>query len=331
MKILVAVPEPLCSKILSPEAKAQLLALGEVIWNTDGQNWISSELASHLPGIEGLLTGWGIAAINQQVLQAADRLRIIGHSAGSVKGFIGPEVFDKGILVTHSASRIADSVAEFALTMALVGLRRPDLFNVQMHSSILWEQNDALSLHEIAGQRVGILGCGYVGQRSAHLFSAVGAEVWVFDPYLPQERAVEIGVTKTDLETLLHSCRIISVHLPSTEETRQLLSAQRLTLIPDGAVFINTARSWVLDESALAAELATGRFWAALDVYEQEPLPIDHPFRSMPNVLLTPHIAGRTEESYRNLLAVVIQEFARFQAGQPLLYQVTRNMLDTMA
>lgn len=188
-----------------------------------------------------------------------------------------------------------------------------------------------MPLHEIAGTRVGILGCGYVGQRAVRLFKAVGADVWVYDPYLPQTRVAALGVTQADLDTILHTSQVISVHLPSTNETRQLLSAERLALIQDGAIFINTARSWVLDEPALIAELATGRLWAALDVFEQEPLPVDHPLRQMANVVLSPHIAGRTVESYRNLLATVVQEISRYQAGQPLLYQVTREMLTTMA
>lgn len=331
MKILVAVAEPLRSTILSPEARQQLMALGEVSWNDDGRNWTGSELAGRLDGIEGLLTGWGITRLDESVLAGANALRIIGHSAGSVKGFITPAVFDRDIIVTHAASRIADSVAEFALTMALVGLKRPDLFGAQMRAGYLWEQNSDVPLHEIASKCVGILGCGYVGQRAVTLFKAVGADVRVYDPYLPTERADALGVIKMDLDSLLKTCQIISVHLPSTAETSRLLCSEKLALIQDKAIFINTARSWVLDEEALTAELASGRFWAALDVFEQEPLPHDSPLRQMPNVLLTPHIAGRTEESYKNLLGTVIQEFARFAAGQPLHYQVTRDMLATMA
>jgi len=331
MKILVAVPEPLRSRILSPDARIQLEALGTVSWNEDGRNWSGSELAAHLAGIEGLLTGWGITRMDESALAGADKLRIIGHSAGSVKGFLSPAVFDRGIVVTHAASRIADSVAEFTLTLALLGLKRPEYFSAQMHSGRQWEQNSDLPLHEIAGRRVGILGCGYVGQRSARLFKAVGAQVWVYDPYLSAERVAELGVVQIELEALLRQCQIISVHLPSTEQTYRLLSAEKFALVQDGAIFINTARSWVLDEAALVAELANGRFWAALDVFEQEPLALDSPLRQMPNVLLTPHIAGRTEESYANLLGTVIQEFARFASGLPLQFRVTRDMLATMA
>ncbi|MHB1355304.1 MAG: hydroxyacid dehydrogenase [Anaerolineae bacterium] len=331
MNILVTVPEPLCSRILTQEARALLLDKANVTWNEDGRNWIGPELAARLAGVDGLLTGWGITSLTAEVLAGADRLGIIGHSAGSVKGFITPAVYDKGIVVTHAACRIADSVAEFTLTMALLGLKRPDLFSTQMHQGLLWEQNPSITLHEIAGMQVGILGCGYVGQRAIKLFRAVGALVWVYDPYLSLSRAQELGVVKAGLNDILRSCPVISVHLPSTDETYHMLGAAEFSLIRDGAVFINTSRSWVLDELALATELAKGRFWAALDVFDQEPLPTDHPLRRMDNVLLTPHIAGRTQESYQNLLGTVIDELLRFFAGQPLRYQVTRDMLATMA
>jgi phosphoglycerate dehydrogenase-like enzyme len=331
MNILVTVPEPLCSRILSEEAKSLLHANATVTWNTDGRNWTGPELAARLAGVDGLLTGWGITALTAEVLVNADRLRIIGHSAGSVKGFITPAVFDRGIVVTHAASRIADSVAEFTLTMALVGLKRLDLFSEQMHQGLLWEQNPLVKLREIAGIKVGILGCGYVGQRAIKLFRAVGAQVWVYDPYLKADKARELGVVISGLHDVLHSCPVISVHLPSTDETHHMLGAEEFALIGDGTVFINTSRSWVLDEQALTSELSKGRFWAALDVFDQEPLPLDHPLRRMHNVLLSPHIAGRTEESYRNLLGTVIDEVLRFFAGQPLLYRVTREMLATMA
>ena len=110
-----------------------------------------------------------------------------------MKGFITPAVYDRGIVVTHAACRIADSVAEFALTMALLGLKRPDLFSAQMHQGLLWEQNPSVALREIAGMQVGILGCGYVGQRTIKLFRGVGAQVRVYDPYLSPAQSARVG------------------------------------------------------------------------------------------------------------------------------------------
>lgn len=200
-----------------------------------------------------------------------------------------------------------------------------------MRAGEVWPEAAGVTTYEIAGRRVGLLGMGYVGRCAARLFRAVGAEVWAYDPYLTPERAGELGVRKAELDELLRSCPIISVHLPVTEETRHMLGARELALIPDGAVFVNTARAWVIDQDAMVHELATGRFWAALDVFDREPLPPEHPLRAMPNVLLTPHVAGRTVDSYAGLMALMIDEVGRLAKGEPLRYAVTRDMLATMA
>jgi phosphoglycerate dehydrogenase-like enzyme len=159
----------------------------------------------------------------------------------------------------------------------------------------------------------------------------VGAEVWAFDPYLSAAEAKKLGVHKAELDEVLRACPIVSDHLPVTDETHHLLGAKELALIQDGAVFINTARAWTVDQDALVKELASGRFWAALDVFDPEPLPVDHPLRSMDNVLLTPHMAGITRDCLQDLMATMIDEVERFFKGEPLKYRVTQDMLARMA
>ncbi len=330
-RVLITVPQPLRGRILTAEALAKLQGLADVTLNEDGRSWNAQEVADRLPGVEALITGWGIIPLTGEVLAKADRLRLIAHSAGSVKGFITDAVYERGIAVTHAASRIADSVAEFTLLAVMMGLRRAHEFDRQMKTGTAWPNSIEVPTFEITGRRVGLLGMGYVGRRAAGLFRGVGAEVWAYDPYLSAARARELGVHQVEMHTLLRECPVISVHLPVTEETHHLLEAKELALIQDGAVFVNTARSWVVDQEAMIRELATGRFWAALDVYDVEPLPADHPLRQMSNVLLTPHIAGLTRDSYNGLMALVIDEIERFFKGEPLKYPVTRDMLPTMA
>lgn len=329
--VLITVPRPLRDLILPEAALARLRAFAEVTLNDDGRDWTGDDLAARLPGVDALITGWGIAKLTAETLAGGDRLRLIAHSAGSVKGFLGDAVFDKGIAVTHSAGRIADSVAEFTLLMALTGLRRPHDFDRRLRSGEQWPRSRGEALYEIAGKQVGLLGMGYVGRRTAQLFRAVGAEVWAYDPYLPDEQAHALGVRKAGLHEILKKCPVISNHLPVTEETHRLLGAQELALIQDGAVFINTARAWTVDEQALVHELSTGRFWAAIDVFDKEPLPLDHPLRQLPNVLITPHVAGQTRDSLAGLMATMIDEVERFVKGEPMRYEIRRDMLARMA
>ena len=124
-----------------------------------------------------------------------------------------------------------------------------------------------------------------MGHRAAHLFRAVGAEVWVYDPYFPAERAAALGVRKADLDTMRSTCPVIPLHLPVTDETHHLLGARELALIQDHAVLVDTARSWVIDQDALLADIPR-RFWMALDVFERAPA-ADHALRRLDNVLLT--------------------------------------------
>ena len=329
--VLVTVPRPLRDYILSEEAESKLRRMANVIMNQQGRNWTEDELAERLPGVDAILASWGLAELTTEVLKKADSLEIVAYAAGSVKGFVTPALYEREVVVCHAAHRIADSVAEFSLLLSMIGLRRPHEFDRQLKAGAEWPRSRDLPLYEIAGKKVGLLGMGYVGRRAAKLFQGVGARVWAYDPYLPADQAESLGVHKAELDDLLSTCKVVSVHLPTTEETHHMLGAREFALLQDGAIFVNTARSWVLDQEALIQELEKGRFWAALDVYDEEPLPVDHPLRSMNNVFLTPHVAGLTQDSHGSLMGEMVDEIARYFAGEPLKHQVTQDMLDIMA
>ena len=328
--VLITTPQPLRGEVLSEDVLVRLRQFANVTMNEDGRNWAGAEIGERLPGVDALLASWGQAELSEQVLAKADRLRVIGYAAGSVKGWVSDAVFERGIVVCHAAARIADSVAEYTLLMALLGLRRPLDIGRQMRSGIVLRNHD-VPTHDIARKKVGLLGMGYVGQRTARLFRALGAEVWAYDPYLSPERAVELGVHKAELDELLGACKVVSVHLPSTEETWHMLRARELALIQDGAVFINSARTWPVDQDALIKELAAGRFWAVLDVTDPEPAPPDHPLRNLDNAICTPHIAGPTTEARRELMGLMVDEVKRFFDGEPLRYRIAEDRLAAMA
>jgi phosphoglycerate dehydrogenase-like enzyme len=331
INVLVTVPESLRKYVLSAEAFEKLQSFAHVTMNDDDHNWSGEELAARLPGQDAILASWGLAKLTPEVLANADRLKIVAYAAGSVKGFVTDAVYEKGIQVSHAASRIADSVAEFTLLMAMLGLRRPYPLNERLHEGEAWPRTRDLEHFEIRGKKVGLLGMGYVGRRAARLFQAVKADVWAYDPYLSAEQAEALGVHKVELDELLRECKVIAVHLPVTDETHHMLGARELGLVQDGAVFVNNARAWVVDQDAMIKELGTGRFWAALDVFDPEPLPEDSPLRDMDNVFLTPHVAGLTRDSHGNLMAEMIDELERFVHGEALQHPVTQDMLATMA
>ncbi len=331
-RIFVLLRPSLYAQLFTLETDQALRGLGHVVFHSEERNLTSAELAERIPDFDIVVTGWGSPQFTDEVLAAADRLRLIAHSAGTVKHMLPPAVFARGITVIHAASAIAPAVAEMSLLLTMLLLRQVHRHDRALKAGEPWGSTNLLGLgQEIAGQRVGVIGAGYTGRCFIRLLRAVEAEVWVYDPYLSEARAAELGVRKAALDELLSQCPIVSLQAPSTSETYHMIGARELGLLPDGAIFINTARSWLVDQEALLAELRSGRIQAALDVFDQEPLPEDHPFRKLDNVVLTPHIAGATIQARHRQGQVVVEEIQRFLKGDPLRYQVTREMLDIMA
>lgn len=328
----VVIRPSLYAELFAPVADARLRGLGQVHFHQQEQNLSETELAHQLPAYDILVTGWGTPKFSDDVLAAAGRLKLIAHSAGSVKGMLPPAVFERGIAVTHAASAIAPAVAEMTLLLILLSLRQVHKLDQQLKEGAAWEASKAFGLgQEVAGSRVGVVGAGYTGRCVIKLLAALDAEVWVYDPYLSAERAAELGVRTATLDELLASCPIVTLQAPPTKETYRMIGARELRLLQDGAIFINTARSHLVDQEALLAELRSGRIQAALDVFDQEPLPPDHPFRQLENVILTPHVAGASRQARLRQGQTVVEEIERFLANEPLRYRVTSDMLATMA
>jgi phosphoglycerate dehydrogenase-like enzyme len=195
-----------------------------------------------------------------------------------------------------------------------------------------WKSNGALGFGpELAASQIGVVGAGLIGRLYIGKVRALGAEVAVFDPYLSEDDAAALGVERVTLAELMRTCPIVAVHAPTTPETHHMIGAAELALMADGGYLVNTARSWVVDQAALLAELRSGRLRAALDVFDEEPLPADHPYRSLENVILTPHVAGATAQTNERQGAFAVEDLRRFFAGEPLLHEVTPERYRVMA
>jgi phosphoglycerate dehydrogenase-like enzyme len=318
--------------LFTAEADRELHHIARITRNEEERNFTSTELAQRIGGYDAILTGWGTPQFTPAVLAAAGNLRLIAHTAGSIKRMLPLPVFEQGISVTHAAGAIAPAVAELTLLLILLCLRRVHELDRMFKQGSSWSAMRAVPIgQELGGQRVGIVGAGYTGRQVIGRLKALGAELWVYDPYLSAERAEGLGVHRASLDELFAHCPIVTMQAPPTAETYQMVGAKQLALLADGAIFINTARSHLVDEQALLAELQTGRFQAALDVFDQEPLPEESPFCRLDNVVLTPHIAGASRQARTRQGTYMVDELRRFFAGEPLQFQVTAEMLDNMA
>jgi phosphoglycerate dehydrogenase-like enzyme len=332
-RIVTLIPDANYRSMITPETDALLDTLGNVRRATGDRQAVAQQAPDLLREAEVALTGWGTPALQEAWLEQAPALKLIGHCAGSVRGIIPPGVFGRGVALVHAAPIIADAVAEFCVALELLWLRRIPEISRDLKATGDWGAMKRLGLEGrlLAAQTVGLVGSGYVAQRHIRLLRAFGPRIRVADPFLTAERARELGVERASMEEVFGESAVIAVHVPKTPETHHLIGADLLRRIQPGAVLIQTSRSWVMDQEALLRELATGRFFAALDVFDREPQPADSPFYQFDNVIVTPHIAGGTRESYARQGRAMAEEIERFGRGEPLRYQIPADRFDQMA
>ena len=178
---------------------------------------------------------------------------------------------------------------------------------------------------------IGIVGASLIGRRVVELLQPFDFSVLLHDPFLAADEAAALGVELCDLDALMARSDIVSLHAPILPATRHMIEARRLALLRDGATLINTARGWLVDHAALQAELVSGRINAVIDVTEPEVLPAGSPLYELPNVLLTPHIAGALGGERERLGDAIVAEIERYVHGEPLRHVVTRERLERMA
>jgi (S)-sulfolactate dehydrogenase len=252
------------------------------------------------------------------VLAAAAKLKVIGRLGVGLDNIDQDTCRVRGVTVIPATGANAGAVAEYVIASAML-LRRGVYGNSQQLAAGDWPRAQLSQGREVAGARLGLIGFGSIGQYTARLARAIGMEVLAHDPALGGDDPAWAahGVVPLALEALLKSADVISLHLPLTSQTRHLIGARELALLRSGSVLINTARGGIVDEAALVDALQSGRLAAAaLDVFEEEPLSSANPFAGLRNVLLTPHIAGVTQESNQRVSALIAQRVGALLRSQ---------------
>lgn len=329
--ILVLPPVGLTRRLFSGEACRRLHALGEVRWNEGDSDYSSDQLAELLPGAEACITSWGSPAFTPEVLEHADSLKVISHAAGSVRWLVGPHVFQRGIAVCTAQPAMAISVAAMNVAMMEIMLRNVVNLASAIRTNLRWQVEGLAGPRELNGKTVGIIGASLIGRETIRFLSPFDVKVLIYDPYVTEEEARQLDADKVSLEELLRRSDVISVNAPLTEETKGMITSKHLKLIKDGAVLVNTARGAIIDHQGLLEELRTGRFSAALDVTDPEPLPDGHEMFGLENVVFTPHIAGGTPEMIARQGEAAIANLEAFFSGKPPNRLVTPEMFDTIA
>ncbi|MBB1155432.1 hydroxyacid dehydrogenase [Amycolatopsis dendrobii] len=286
---------------------------------------------AELADVDVLITGWGCPPITAEVLERAPRLRAAFHAAGGVKAHVTDACWERGLRITSAAEMNALPVAEFALAAIL--LAGKDAFGARESYREHREPGDPAEGGEPGnfGARVGVIGASRTGRRLIELLWPFDLQVAVSDPFLSPEEAQALGVELLELPELLATSDIVTVQAPDLPETRNMLDAAELALLRDGATLVNTARGALVNTAALTRELVAGRINAVLDVTEPEVLPVESPLWTLPNVFLTPHLAGSRGNELARLGACAVRELELFAAGKPAAYPVYRDELARLA
>ncbi|GEB48634.1 oxidoreductase [Streptomyces cacaoi] len=260
-----------------------------------------------------------MAPFTADVIREAPNLKLIGVARGGPVNVDVEAATAAGIPVTFTPGRNAAAAAEFAIGLMLAALRRIPSSDAELKKGT-W-RGDYYAIEnagiELDGTTVGLVGYGAIGSIVARVLRAFGSHVLVADPYTDPAKAEADGVELVALEELLRRSSVVSLHARVTPETRHMLNADNLKLLPEGAVLVNSARGELMDYGPLPEMLRTGRLGAlALDVYDVEPPPADWPLRQAPNVITTPHLAGATRQTADRAAAITAAQAAAFLRGE---------------
>jgi len=317
--------------VIGPDAREKLRKLGEVQVELRANELTEAQYASLWKGADYVLTGWGVRPPKAEWFENPIRVRAVCHAAGSVR-MIPREVIERGVIVTSARAAIARTVAEFSLTCVLSLLRHLPVYDAKTADAMLGLGCDRRPrTRTLFGKTVALIGLGHVGRQFREMLRPFGARVLAVDPALQDEAAKQLEVEKVTLQEALAQADVVSLHAPDIPATRGMIGPGELSLLRDGAVLVNTARGRLIETDALTECCASGRIYAALDVTDPEPLPTNHPLRGMPNVLVTPHVAGPTTDELPRLGDMAVTDLERVVSGWCPLYPIDLAGYDAMS
>lgn len=282
---------------------------------------------------EYIFSTWGMPSFTEEEIKTClPALKCVFYGAGSVQGFARP-FLNCGVKVFSAWAANAVPVAEY--TVAQIILAGKDFF---CQSRLLAAEDRPAALARHGGhfgnyhKRVGLIGCGMIGSMVAEMLKIYDLEVLVFDPFLSEEKAAALGVRRTDLAEIFSTCSVVSNHLANNAATKKMLRYEHFSAMPPYATFLNTGRgAQVVEDDLVRVLTERPDLTAVLDVTEPEPSPAGHPFYSLPNCFMTPHIAGSLGGEVVRMAEYMVDEYQRYATGMPVKYEVSLKMLETMA
>jgi len=331
-RVVVLAPPALFRSFFDPPRDRRLSR--SFAWKRVAGRRVTPAMRAALREAEALVTTWDSPRFGEELVSLAPRLRLVAHCGGEVKGRFARPLFSR-LTIANAPGPMAPGVAELAVAFLLMAARRIDDYREALRrpSNAVYA---ALHTHgagreTVRGRTVGLLGLGRIGRETARLLEPFGPRLLAHDPYVAPRVARASGVSLVSLRRLLRESELLVVAAGLTDETRGLLDGKALRLLPDGATVVNVARGGIVELTALAAEVRSGRLRCALDVTDPlEPLPVRHPLRRMRGAVLTPHVGAAAGEVRRAMADIVLDGLERFFRGEGVRTRVTPRRLERM-
>jgi phosphoglycerate dehydrogenase-like enzyme len=283
-----------------------------------------------LGGVDVIFSGWGAPLMDAAFLRQARSLKAVFYGAGSVKGFVSDALWDRDVVVTSAYGVNGRPVAEYALASILFSLKRGWEHVFDGRDNRRWPRR--LPVPGAYGTTVAVISLGVIGRYLCELLKPLDLEVIAYDPFVSQEEAERLGVEMVGLDAAFERAEVVSLHTPDLPETRGMIQGRHFRAMKPHAAFINTARGAVVNEPEMIETLAARPdIMAVLDVTSPEPPAEGSPLYTLPNVVLTPHIAGSMDGECRRMGRCMVEECGRWLRGEPLRWQVTRDMVPRLA
>ncbi|HEY0947331.1 MAG TPA: hydroxyacid dehydrogenase [Opitutaceae bacterium] len=286
--------------------------------------------SSILRDVDVIFSGWGAPLMDEAFLAAAPRLRVVFYGAGTIRGFVTDAFWAREIVVTSAYAANAVPVSEYTVAAILFSLKHGWRF------ALGTKRLGRFPEHTVApgayGTRVGLISLGTIGRLVRERLRPFDLHVSVHDPFLTAAQAKQLDVQAASLEEVFQTCDVVSLHAPWLKETEGMIKARHFEVMKPGATFINTARGAIVQEDDLIRVFQQRPdLTAVLDVTHPEPPAPDSPLFTLPNVVLTPHIAGSSDRECRRMGRLMIDEFERWIRGEPLKWSISRERAAIMA
>lgn len=319
--------------VYNEAARARLADLVEINFDAIPEEATPAAVAESIRGAEVVLSTWGAVPYTSELLAAAEDLKLVLYGAGSFKAQITPALLERDPTVCTAVHLNAIPTAEFSLMLILAALKDfvPFYQRIRSEGRAGWGKDSFAFDGGYYRTVVSILGLGTVSRHLIGLLRNFDVEVLVADDFLDPDRARELGVTLVAVDEAIRRADVVSIHHADVERNWNIINRDTLALMKPGARLVNTSRGRMIDEAALVEALESGKITAYLDVTHPEPPPEGHPFYTLPNCILTPHIAGSIGGEIHRMGDYCVRELEHWLAGEPLEHTIDIHSLENRA